>query len=152
MNKDSYNEVINGEDTFKKIASCLMKEHEDSDTNACIIGWTDGIYDHRDIMFTYRPVHLGGGLQRGLRWCYLYVSIMGYFSMGFLIEDGYWKDDGTYFMPDNRKSNGYIMEKLNLHDNHCDIEICNLINGVIHEIDVLKKKYATGDIESKGDE
>ena len=119
MNKDTYDEIINGQETYKRIAEELLS------SGKCIIGWTDGKYDHRDILFTYKPKHLGGNLQRGLRWCYLYVSIMDFSCMGFLIEND----------RDNQKHIGYIQEKLNLNDNHCDIEICNLINGVIREID-----------------
>lgn len=122
MNIDKYNEVINGKKTYKKIAKTLLE------TGKCIIGWTDQEYDHRDILFTYQPKHLGGELQRGLRWCYLYVSIMGLYSMGFLIESD----------RDNRKHDDYIREKLMLDDNHCDNKICELINGVIHEIDIQK--------------
>ena len=51
---------------------------------------------------------------------------MSYSCMGFLIE----KDT------DNRKHEGYIKEKLMLKDNPCDDKICELINGVIHEIDI----------------
>ena len=123
MNTDSYGEVINGEETYKKIAQELI------DTGKCIIGWTDQGYDHRDILFTYKPEHLGGDLQRGLRWCYLYVSIMSYSCMGFLIESD----------SNNIKDNGYIKEKLNLHNNSCDDKICELINGVIKEIDKLNE-------------
>lgn len=118
MNKDKYDEIINGEDTYKTIAKELIEY------GRCIVGWTDEEYDHRDILFTYKP-HQYGNLQRGLKWCYLYVSIMGHYSMGFLIE----------INRDNRKANGYIMEKLNLRDNDCDNKICELINGVIYEID-----------------
>lgn len=121
MNFDKYNEVINGEYTFKKIAEELLK------TGKCIIGWTDQGCDHRDILFTYQPKHLGGDLQRGLRWCYLYISIMDYSCMGFLIER----------TSDNMKDKGYIQEKLRLHDNHCDDKIVELVNGVIHEMDIL---------------
>ena len=122
MNKDNYEEIINGEETFKKIAETLLNEGK------CIIGWTDQGYDHRDILFTYKPMHLGGNLQRGLRWCYLYISIMDFSCMGFLIESD----------SDNRKYNSYIQEKLRLNDNDCDNKICDLINGVIHEIDKMK--------------
>lgn len=122
MNIDKYDEVINGDNTYKIIAETLL------DDGKCIIGWTDQAYDHRDILFTYKPMHLGGNLQRGLRWCYLYISIMDYACMGFLIE----------FNTDNRKHKGYLMEKLRLNDNNCDDKICDLINGVIHEIDKMK--------------
>lgn len=122
MNKDKYDEVINGKKTFKEIAKCLINDGK------CIIGWTDEEYDHRDILFTFKPKHLGGDLQRGLRWCYLYVSIMDCSSIGFLIEDD----------TNNVKSNEYIKEKLRLHDNHCDEAICDLINGVISQLDILR--------------
>lgn len=118
MNFDEYNEVINGEETYKRVAGVLK------DRGRIIIGWTDQEYDHRDILFTYQPT-VYGSLQRGLRWCYLYVSIMGLSCMGFLIESD----------TDNRKADGYIKEKLRLDDNHCDDKICELINGVIHELD-----------------
>lgn len=124
MNFDSWNEVINGEQTYEKIAETLL------DTGKCIIGWTDGEYDHRDILFTYQPKHLGGELQRGLRWCYLYVSIIDQTSMGFLMET----------KTDNTKHESYLMEKLRLHDNSCDKKICELINGVIKAIDKSKEE------------
>lgn len=122
MDFDSYEEVINGKNTFRTIAKELV------DYGRCIIGWTDENCDHRDILFTFKP-HKYGDLQRGLRWTYLFVSIMDFCSMGFLIEDG---------PTDNTKHNGYIKEKLRLHDNQCDDRICDLVNGVIHELDILR--------------
>jgi hypothetical protein len=122
MNKDEYNQVINGEETYKSIADELIKY------GRCIIGWTDEQCDHRDILFTYRP-HKYGELQRGLRWTYLYVSIMSLSCMGFLIE----ADNN------NEKHPNYIKEKLNLKNNHCDDAICELINGVIRAIDDIHK-------------
>lgn len=124
MQFDEYGQVINDEKTYKKIAELLL------DTGKCIIGWTDEKMDHRDILFTYQPKKYGT-LQRGLQWCYLYVSIIGCNSMGFLIED----------RTDNRKADEYIKEKLDLYDNNCDNKICELINGVIKYIDELKEKY-----------
>ena len=123
MNVDNYGEVINGEETYKKIAEELLN------TGKCIIGWTDKEFDHRDILFTYKPKHLAGGLQRGLRWSYLYVSIMDFSCMGFLIESD----------RDNQKDNVYIKEKLNLNNSHCDNKICELINGVIKKMDEIVK-------------
>ena len=115
MNRDSYGEVINGENTYKIIAEELMNN------KSCIIGWTDGEYDHRDILFTYKPIKYGT-LQRGLNWnSHLYVSIMDYSCMGFLIE----------YEANNIKHPSYIKEKLRLNDNSCDDKICELINGVI---------------------
>lgn len=122
MDFDKWNEVINGEHTYNTIAKTLL------DTGKCIIGWTDQKYDHRDILFTYKPKHLGGELQRGMRWHYLYISIIDHTSMGFSIEDN----------TDNTKHETYLMEKLRLSDNGCDKKICELVNGVIREIDKLK--------------
>lgn len=124
MDFDKYEEVINGENTFKQIAKELVEY------GRCIVGWTDEGYDHRDILFTYKP-HKYGNLQRGLKWTYLFVSIMDYSCMGFLIEDG---------DSDNTKHHTYLQEKLRLSDNSCDNKICELINGVIHEIDILRKE------------
>lgn len=118
---DNYDQVINGKETYDTIATELLA------TGKCIIGWTDQDYDHRDILFTYKPTPLGGSLQRGLRWCYLYISIIDFCSMGFIIEDN----------TNNIKSEEYIMEKLRLCDNHCDHKICELVNGVLHSIDIL---------------
>lgn len=118
---DKYGEVINSQETYRNIAIDLC------DRKSVIIGWTDGEYDHRDILFTYR-VKKYGNLQRGMRWSDLYVSIISHNSYGFLIE----------IDTDNRKDKGYIKEKLRLHDNDCDDKICELVNGVIHELDVLE--------------
>ena len=123
MNYDKYKEVINGEETYKEIANELL------DYGRCIIGWTDEGCDHRDILFTYKP-HKYGNLQRGLRWTYLFVSIIGFTSMGFLIE----------FNIDNRKHHTYLKEKLKLSENSCDNKICELINGVIEKIDKNMKE------------
>ena len=122
MNKNKYEEIINGNETFQKIAKELLSY------GRCIIGWTDEGYDHRDILFTYRP-HKYGNLQRGLRWTYLFVSIIDVTSMGFLIEDN----------ADNTKDPNYIMEKLRLYDNSCNNKICELINSVIKYIDILRR-------------
>ena len=123
MNKDSYEETINGEATYQTIAKELLK------SGKCIIGWTDEGYDHRDIMFVWKPEQLNGNLQRGLRHCSLYVCIMDFSCMGFLIE----------YARNNRKENSYIREKLHLKDNSCDNKICDLVNGVIKYLDIFAK-------------
>jgi hypothetical protein len=117
---DPYKEIINGENTYKAIASELLEY------GSIIVGWTEGEYSHRDILFTYKPTKLGN-LQGGLRWAYLYVSIMHFTSMGFLIED----------MTDNVKAPEYLKEKLHLSDDVTSDKICELINGVIQQIDKL---------------
>ena len=119
MNKDFYGEIINGEETYKTISKQLLEG------KSVIIGWTDEGFDHRDILFTYRPKNLGGCLQRGLIWCELYISIIGHNSAGFVLEQS----------TDNTKDDSYIKEKLMLRDNSCDDKICELINGVISHLD-----------------
>ena len=119
MNKDEYGEIINGNETYSVIADKLINGQ------SVIIGWTDEGCDHRDILFTLRPQKFGT-LQRGLNWnSHLYISILDFSCMGFLLE----------YKTDNRKHNGYIMEKLRLHDNPCNNKICELINGVIKFLD-----------------
>lgn len=119
MNKDEYGEIINGNETYSVIADKLINGQ------SVIIGWTDEECDHRDILFTLRPQKFGT-LQRGLNWnSHLYISIIDFSCMGFLLE----------YKTDNRKHNGYIMEKLRLHDNPCNNKICELINGVIKFLD-----------------
>lgn len=130
MNKDEYGEIINGDNTFKKIAERLYTGQ------SILIGWTDQGYDYRDILFTYDGdtdyshtlIKYGDNLQRGMRWANFFVSIIDFTSYGFLIERN----------TDNRKYNNYLMEKLRLHDNPCDIKLCELINGIIHELDKLE--------------
>ena len=127
MNKDIYGEIINGESTYRTIADNLLNG------NSVIIGWTDQGYDHRDILFTFRPQKYGT-LQRGLNFpSHLYVSIMDFSCMGFLIE----------YKSDNRKNHSYIKEKLRLQDNDCDDKLCELINGVIEYIDLAKNNRST---------
>ena len=122
MNKDIYGEIINGIGTYKRIAEDLIEG------KGVIIGWTDGGYDHRDILFTFRPQKYGT-LKRGLNLpSHLYISIMDFSCMGFLIEDD----------TDNRKHPSYIKEKLRLSDNSCNDKICELINGVIEYIDLAR--------------
>lgn len=132
LNRDEYEEVINGPDTYKTIATHLYKglykEELDEDTsNSILVGWTDQGYDHRDILFTYRVLHTGNH-QRGMRWCHFFVGIVDHTCYGFTIET----------RMDNRKGPGYLKEKLRLHDNHCDDKICELVDNVIHELDILE--------------
>ena len=122
MNKDEYGEIINGNETYSVIADKLINGQ------SVIIGWTDEGCDHRDILFTLRPQKYGT-LQRGLNFSsHLYISIMDFSCMGFLIEND----------TDNRKYPSYIKEKLRLNDNSCDDKICELINGVIEYIDLVR--------------
>ena len=84
FDRDSYDEVINGSNTFKSIAKYLYNNNED-ESRSILIGWTDEGYDHRDILFTYRVIHTGNH-QRGMRWCHFFVGIIDFTCYGFTIE------------------------------------------------------------------
>lgn len=119
MNKDFYGEIINGAKTYNIIAEHLIQGDN------VIIGWTEGATEHRDILFSCKPYKYGT-LQGGLHHAVLFVSMMTYSCSGFLIKDGC----------NNWKHPSYIKEKLQLSDNYCDDKICELINGVIREMDL----------------
>ena len=131
LNRDKYEEVINGPDTFKTIATHLYNNDDKDNSSSILVGWTDGEVDHRDILFVYNVVHTGNH-QRGMRWCHFFVGIVGGSLYGFTIE----------MRTDNRKGSGYLKEKLNLRDNHCDDTLCELIDDVIHELDILEHNVA----------
>ena len=140
LNRDTYDEVINGPDTYREIAYYLYDNGSD-ESKSILIGWTDGDVDHRDILFTYRVQHTGNH-QRGMRWCHFFVGIVDCTCYGFTIE----------LCTDNRKGVSYLMEKLRLRDNHCDKAICELVDGIIHELDLLEgnvKIEAKKDTEDK---
>lgn len=114
FNKNEYDEIINGEETYKVIAGNLMQGLN------VFIGWTDNIYTHYDILFTYKALGTGG-YQRGLRYTDLFVSIMSIGSFGFKI--------------DSDKDVGYIAEKLfNGREDESVKAVTELINGIIKEM------------------
>lgn len=82
MKKDEYGEVLNSEETYKSIAV----ELKSGLTRSVLIGWTDGLQSHFDIMFTLRPTGFGH-FQRGIRTSDLFVSIMSVGAFGFEITD-----------------------------------------------------------------
>lgn len=112
MNYDSYGEVINGKETFETIAKTIKKGE------AIGIGWTDEGYTHFDIIFKL-GINKFGIFQRGIKSDYLFVSIIGVNSMGFL--------------PDTQKLGNYIQEKIDV-DGECGEKLKELINGVIGEL------------------
>ena len=116
MDKDKYNEIINGEATYIEIVDKLKKGQ------AVIIGWTDEEYTHLDILFTYNVYKEQGNiLQRGLRGNELFVSIMSVGAFGFNINN-------------SKKYPGYIGEKLRLPGETTRKKLTGLINGIIKEL------------------
>ena len=121
---DEFGEVINGENTFKYLARILINN------GPVLIGWTDGSEEeHRDILFTLMPSNFGENVQNGYKYgIHLFVSILGCGSCaGFLVEH----------KKDNTKEPSYINEKLGLSGNGTDEKICELINGIIRELDLI---------------
>lgn len=114
MSVDEYGELTNSKETYQEIASTL------SSWGGIVIGWTDGMGSHYDILFTYRPV-VKGSLQGGLKQGYLFVSIMRMGCFAFDIEQ-----------QDTEPS--YYGEKLGLYAGITLPKIADLINGVKKEL------------------
>lgn len=116
MNRDIYDEIINGENTYREIANRL--KHGQS----VIIGWTDERSTHLDILFTYHIYkEYRNYLQRGLRGNELFVSIISIGAFGFNVNN-------------NQKYPEYIKEKLNLTGEPTCEKLADLINGIIKEL------------------
>ena len=119
MNIDLDGEIINGKMTYRDIAGELKLR------GSCVIGWTDEIGSHFDILFVNDPIMYGvmqGGLRRGDK-RNLFVSIMRLGAFGSDI---------------NTKSHwNYYNEKLgNRFGKDTGEKFGELINGV--------KKYLVG--------
>lgn len=111
---DKYREVINGDKTYSTIASSV------SDFSSAIIGWTDQVGTHLDILFCYMPGYISPAqLQRGIKRNDLFVSIMGTGAFGFKLSS---KDLAP----------GYIAEKLGIQNFGEDLinAFAELINNV----------------------
>ena len=110
---DEYGEVLNGQENYELIARILCS------SGSTIFGWTDQDGSHLDILLTYKPFYMGGGLQGGLKPNnYLFVSIMRYgHAFGFDI-----------YNVDTHMN--YYSEKLNLRENNTIQELSDLLNGV----------------------
>ena len=114
MNFDNYGEVINGKATYLAIAKHIYFN------NLILIGWTDELGGHYDILFAYRTLVQGTDIQRGIKGSDLFISIIGKGAFGFKVE----KD----------KMSSYVAEKLNLSDDKSTEKLTELINGVIKEL------------------
>ena len=113
-NKNLYDEVINGNETYKAIATNIKKGF------STFISWTDNDSTHYDVLFTYGCVG-SGGYQRGLRVTDLFIRVMSIGSFGFKI--------------DSDKDVGYIAEKLfNGREDESVKAVTELINGIIKEM------------------
>ena len=77
MNKDEYGEVINGPETFAQIAIRLKIDKR------VLVGWTDQLGTHFDILFVNGTPVEGANIQGGLRENDLFVSIMRVEAFGF---------------------------------------------------------------------
>lgn len=110
MDFNEYQEVINGEKTYKFISKMLL-------LNQTIgIGWTDGDSTHLDIVFKLGLDNKLGIFQRGIKSDYLFVSIIDHTSYG--------------FVPNSIKDGSYIQDKLRMN-NDCGDKLAELINGII---------------------
>lgn len=123
MELDDYGEVVNAKRTYEDIGILLLLG------KSVIIGWTDSIYTHYDILFTYNPIKQGY-LQRGLKANDLYVSVMSRGSFGFDITN-------------KNTDSGYVAEKLNLQDDETSKKLTELINNIKN---ILVSKQIGGDI------
>lgn len=120
MNHDEYNEIINGEDTYRTLAFDLQE------FGRSMIGWTDEAGKHFDILFTYKVPFSGGHVQHGLRpKDDLFVSVMRIGSCGF----------DTRNSSIDRFHPAYIGEKLNLGGANTTTEkLSELINNVVEKL------------------
>ena len=113
MNINKYEEVINGETTYKEIAKLLLQGKNVG------IGWTDETATHLDIIFKLGLDNKFGCFQRGIKMQDLYVSIINWTSYA--------------FKSDSIKLGNYIQEKLRMN-NECGDKLAELINGIISEL------------------
>lgn len=119
FNVSEYGEIINGLLTYKTVADKL------SSGGHCLIGWTDEIGTHYDILFLYKTSFAGTNIQGGIRCNDLFISIMHKGAFAF-------KVNGL------KKSSGYIAEKLNLYECITTEKLAELINGVINILEETK--------------
>lgn len=110
-NLDEYGEVINGELTYRWV-SLYLRQHK-----PVLIGWTDEVNTHLDILFSCSP-RVSGTIQGGLSRHELFISIMRIGAYGFNVSGG-------------QIHQIYISEKLNVHGEPTLYKLTELINGVI---------------------
>ena len=114
MDKDEYNQIINGKRTYRVINANLRSGYP------VIINWTDGLDTALTILFTPTPQQPDDTnfLGFGMRHWYVYVSIIGMGAFG--------------FNSNSVKSPEYVAEKLNLTlGTYTAEKLTELLNGVI---------------------
>ena len=114
MDYDEYGEVINGVNTFVIIAETL-NEH-----GHLLIGWTDEMSTHFDILFTDGSLFAGANHQGGIKPNALFVSIMRLGAFG--------------FKKDMELHPSYISEKLGCGGGVTTEKLAELINGIIAQL------------------
>src|SRR3990167_9011938 len=118
MKYDEYGEVINAPETYKGIA-------EELSGNAVLVGWTDEMGTHFDILFTLNALPYGTNIQGGIRPSTdLFVSIMRWGAFAFEVSD-----EDTHA--------GYFDEKLSARGpmgQATSEKLAELINGVKKEL------------------
>lgn len=114
MTRTEYGEIINSEETYEDIAD-ILKWH-----GSVLIGWTDDLYTHYDILFLYKTQFYGLNIQGGIKSNDLFITIMRKGAFGFKI--------------DSKKTSGYVAEKLNISDDETGEKLTELINGVIGKL------------------
>ena len=113
MNRDDYDEVVNGQSTYQDIADQLSVQ------KPVIIGWTPENGSHFDVMFVVQPKFLSRNIQGGIQEDYLFVTLMRLGAFAFEMIDR-----GGELFP------SYIGEKLNVSGSDAD-KLTELIRGVM---------------------
>lgn len=124
MKRDNYDEIINGQETYRTIAAKLLQG------DSVLIGWTDEEFTHMDILFTLSAyVPYKNTIQGGLRANDLFISIMRVGSFGF----------DTH----NTKHYNYYAEKLKYEKEpeYFKVKLAELFNGVIEYLNNQKTNY-----------
>lgn len=114
---DSYRELINGLNSYAAIAAALKTR------GSVIVGWTDGLGTHYDVLFANCPRPFGE-LRNGLRgYSDLFVGVLGRGCFGFSV------------LKSEPRHPNYVSEKLGLEgENDTTIALTALINGVIEAL------------------
>ena len=116
LNADGYGECINGEDTYEGIA-VFLKEND----LPLVIGWSDGLGTHYDILLSFNALFAGGEKQGGILCTDLFVAVMRRGAFGFKTNQ-------------HQKYGIYVAEKLGLENGKTSALLADLINGIIRKL------------------